>query len=35
VSNYLLGRITLGENDKDEDHLWFRIGRAVFKSVGQ
>lgn len=33
VSNYLLGRIGLSERDKDEDHLWFRIGRAVLNDL--
>ena len=32
---YLLDRIGLGESDKDEDHLWFRIGRAVFNVSGE
>ena len=30
---YLLGRISLGEGEKDEDHLWFKIGRAVINDI--
>ena len=33
ASKYLLGRMSLGEGDKDEDHLWFRIGRAVLNDL--
>jgi len=30
---YLLGRMGLSEGEKDEDHLWFRIGRAVLNDL--
>jgi peptidoglycan/xylan/chitin deacetylase (PgdA/CDA1 family) len=33
AKKYLLGRIALSEHDKDEDHLWFRIGRAVLNDL--
>jgi len=33
ASKYLLGRMGLGAGDKDEDHLWFRIGRAVLNDL--
>lgn len=33
AKNYLLDRISLGEKDGDEDHLWFQIGRAVFNEL--
>lgn len=33
AKKFLLGRISLSERDKDEDHLWFRIGRAVFNDL--
>jgi peptidoglycan/xylan/chitin deacetylase (PgdA/CDA1 family) len=33
AKKYLLGRIGLSEHDKDEDHLWFRIGRAVLNDL--
>lgn len=33
ASKYLLGRIGLSESDKNEDHLWFRIGCVVFNDL--
>ncbi len=30
-NSYLLGRLSLNESDKDENHCWFRVGRAVLK----
>jgi peptidoglycan/xylan/chitin deacetylase (PgdA/CDA1 family) len=33
AKKYLLGRVSLSERDKDEDHLWFRIGQAVFNDL--
>ena len=33
AKKYLLGRIGLSEHEKDEYHLWFQIGRAVFNDI--
>lgn len=33
VSKYLLGRMSMGESDKDNEHLWFRLGRIVFNEA--
>ena len=33
AKKYLLGRISLSERDRDEDHLWFRIGHAVLNDL--
>jgi peptidoglycan/xylan/chitin deacetylase (PgdA/CDA1 family) len=29
-TQFLLGRLSLAEIDTDDDHLWFRLGRAAF-----
>lgn len=33
ANKYLLERMSLNESDKDEDHLWFRMGRAVLNEL--
>jgi peptidoglycan/xylan/chitin deacetylase (PgdA/CDA1 family) len=32
-TKFLLGRISLSEFDKNEEHLWFRVGRAVYNDL--
>jgi peptidoglycan/xylan/chitin deacetylase (PgdA/CDA1 family) len=33
VNSFLFGRIIVGDRDKDEYHLWFRIGQAVLNDL--
>lgn len=33
VSKYVLGRMSLYESDKDQNHLWFQIGRAALNNL--
>lgn len=32
ISNYLLGRMSLGEADKNGNNIWYRIGKTMLKA---